>query len=119
MTEPKQSRVPILLRIVGLGIVFCVLSWVPVVYVGVMCQKSLDHATAEKLAESLHEMHPMLEFQGGAGIERNLHITVKGAVDKNARKEIMDWLKEQREKEHPAIRLTLDFPEGGRLYLDS
>jgi hypothetical protein len=65
---------------------------------------------ARKLAQALHERHPTLEFDGGAGYEgKHIFFSVKGNKDDKARKDIMDWIEQQQRQRGGQERVTLVF----------
>jgi hypothetical protein len=105
MWKAKVGWVKLALILAGIALA-CSFLVVPasIVYNG-----TVRAGAAQKIAESLHQRHPNLDFAGSAGVEgARLGFSVRGAADEKARREIMDFIEEQVGKRggHEWVLLT-------------
>jgi hypothetical protein len=75
---------------------------------------SRNGAISRQLVESLHSRFPGVDFRGGASYEREvIYISVFEHVDETIRREVEQWLREEKSKQHIAPEIYLMFVGDG------
>jgi|SRR5579871_236991 len=80
--------------------------------VSIQLRLSRNRAIADRLVESLHSRFPDITFHGGPSYEREvIYININEHLDKATKREIEQWLRQQKAEQKIAPEIELRFSE--------
>jgi hypothetical protein len=98
-----------LLMVLVVLVVVVFLVW-PIV--SIQLRLSRNGAIAHRLVESLHARFPGITFQGAASYEREIiYITVVNHVDEASRRDVEQWLREEKNEQKIVPEIWLRFSD--------
>jgi hypothetical protein len=108
MKEPKKANWFVRLAVAfAVLVVVCFALFVANIYWNVEVYGS----AAREMAAALNTRYPKLTFEGSAGYEGQMHISVSELPDDRMRKEIRDWIAQEMDKRRLRNKLYLRFIE--------